>query len=210
MKKGLKGSFAGIRGTNKNENNKYKKPISPTKTSSSSTMKSSSSQSETRRSSTSTYSSNVNSNKSNDEKKSNKNNLYNNTSPSARIFWETYKDSNIWTEVNNYDDDNDVKSNTVKQSKRYYNEDNDVDANEDDDDDESYYYRKDSFKNTETNNDKIIGRGDGSLTSLKVKNKEIKLNRAYNSSYWHCIYFNYYTVESDYLTITNIILFSYF
>jgi hypothetical protein len=180
LKKGLKGSFAGIRGTNKNENNKYKKPISPTTTSSSSTIKPSSSQSETRRSSTSTSSSNVN-----DEKKSNKNNLYNNTSPSARIFWETYKDSNIWTEVNNYDDDNDVKSNTVKQSKRYYNEDNDVDANKDYDDNdyESYYYRKDSFKNTETNNDKIIGRGDGSLTSLKVKKKEIKLNRAYISSY---------------------------
>ena len=169
MKKGLKGSFAGIRGTNKNENNKYKKPISPT------TTTSSSSQSETRRSSSSTSSSNVNSNnKSNDEKKSNKNNIYNNTSPSARIFWETYKDSNIWTEVNNYDDDNDVKSNTVKQSKRYYNKDNDVDANEDyDDDDESYYYRKDSFKNTETSNDKIIGRGDGSLTSLKVKKKKL-------------------------------------
>ena len=92
-------------------------------------------------------------------------------------------DDNDNNNKNNYYNYDDVTSNTVKQNKRYDNDDNYNDI-----DDDSNYYRKDSYKNKETNsNDKIIGRGDGSLTSLKVKKWEINLNSAYISWNWPCV-----------------------
>jgi len=183
LKKGLRGSFAGIKGTNKNENSKYKKTISSSSQSSSSNSQKvedkqeSSSSSSTKSSSSSRSSSSTTSttNSNNNKRYIRNENLFNTSSPTARTFWETYKDSDIWNEVDEYINNDDKVSNNINQNiynnvkrrrKRYDDDDDDdesFDNNDNyDDDDSKYFYQKDMI------NDKFIGRGDGSLTSLKL------------------------------------------